>query len=60
MQTPQIFNFEQNDIRTVLINQEPHFVGVDVAKMLGFENSRSHQKRRPNIRGSVCKSSICL
>ncbi|HBM8031503.1 TPA: phage antirepressor, partial [Enterococcus faecium] len=27
MNTPQIFNFEQNEVRTVLVNNEPYFVG---------------------------------
>ncbi|MGK9479813.1 phage antirepressor, partial [Melissococcus plutonius] len=27
MNTPQIFNFEQDEVRTVLINDEPYFVG---------------------------------
>ncbi|MBJ0994446.1 phage antirepressor, partial [Enterococcus faecium] len=29
MNTPQIFNFEQNEVRTVLVNNEPYFVGKD-------------------------------
>ncbi|BDP69626.1 hypothetical protein EfmAA94_07990 [Enterococcus faecium] len=31
MNTPQIFNFEQNEVRTILVNDEPYFVGKDVA-----------------------------
>ena len=37
----QIFeNEEFGEIRTVTINNEPWFVGKDVAKALGFTNSR--------------------
>ncbi len=38
--TPQIFNFEQNEVRTVLVNDEPIFVGKDVTSILGYSNSR--------------------
>ncbi|PEH49338.1 phage antirepressor KilAC domain-containing protein [Enterococcus faecium] len=38
MNTPQIFNFEQNEVRTVLVNNEPYFVGKDVASILGYRN----------------------
>lgn len=40
MNTPQIFNFEQNEVRTVLVNDEPYFVGKDIADVLGYSNSR--------------------
>ncbi|HBM5788407.1 TPA: phage antirepressor, partial [Enterococcus faecium] len=36
--TPQIFNFEQNEVRTILVNDEPYFVGKDVADVLGYSN----------------------
>ena len=37
----QIFAFEGTDeIRTLLINDEPYFVGKDVAKVLGYKNTR--------------------
>ncbi|WP_423253654.1 phage antirepressor [Melissococcus plutonius] len=39
MNTPQIFNFEQNEVRTILVNDEPFFVGKDVAKILGYSNT---------------------
>ena len=39
MNTPQIFNFEQNKVRTVLVNDEPYFVGKDVAEILGYERA---------------------
>lgn len=33
------FNFENNQVRTLLINDEPWFVGKDVADILGYQNS---------------------
>ena len=41
MNTPQIFNFEQNEVRTVLVNDEPYFVGKDVAEILGYSKPRN-------------------
>lgn len=34
------FNFERNQVRTLLINDEPWFVGKDVAQILGYSNPR--------------------
>lgn len=37
----QIFTFEEKEeIRTLLINDEPYFVGKDVAQTLGYKNTR--------------------
>lgn len=38
MNTPQIFNFEQNEVRTFLENDTPYFVANDIAKTLGYKN----------------------
>ena len=38
MNTPQIFSFEQNEVRTFLENDVPYFVANDVAKTLGYKN----------------------
>ncbi|PTO37254.1 phage antirepressor [Enterococcus mundtii] len=38
MNAPQIFIFEQNEVRTILVNDEPYFVGKDVADILGYRN----------------------
>lgn len=32
----QIFNFDSNEVRTVVVNEEPYFVGKDVAVILGY------------------------
>lgn len=34
----QIFSFKGNEVRTVTINDEPYFVGKDVADILGYSN----------------------
>lgn len=36
----QVFNYEQNDIRTVLIGGEPWFSATDVCSVLDIQNSR--------------------
>lgn len=38
MQALQVFNFESHDVRSLLINNEPWFVGKDVADILGYQN----------------------
>lgn len=40
MKDLQLFNFNSNQVRTVLIDNEPYFVGKDVAKILGYANTR--------------------
>lgn len=35
----KLFNFENNQVRTLIINNEPWFVGKDVADILGYQNS---------------------
>lgn len=39
MNQPQIFNFESKQVRTILVNDEPFFVGKDVAEVLGYSNT---------------------
>lgn len=36
----QNFNFEGNEVRTVIINDEPYFVGKDVATAIGYRNAK--------------------
>ena len=36
MNEVQLFNFENHDVRSLLINSEPWFVGRDVAEVLGY------------------------
>lgn len=39
MELVQIFNFEQQEVRLVVINEETFFVGKDVADVLGYERT---------------------
>ncbi|WP_420537885.1 Bro-N domain-containing protein [Leuconostoc mesenteroides] len=41
MNKVEVFNFETNDIRTVVIDSEAWFVGKDVADALGYTKSRN-------------------
>lgn len=45
----KLFNFEGNKVRTVIIDEEPFFVGIDVASILGYSNPqkamRDHCKK---------------
>lgn len=45
----QIFNFEENDVRTLTINNEPFFVGRDVAEILGYSNSRDALSKHVDV-----------
>ena len=40
MNEPKIFNFENHEVRTLLVNDEPYFVGKDATEVLGYSNSR--------------------
>lgn len=35
----QLFNFEGQQVRTVMVNDEPYFVGNDVATILGYQRA---------------------
>lgn len=45
MNNLQPFDFEGNEVRTLKINEEPYFVGKDVAKILGYSNTRDALSR---------------
>lgn len=38
MNNLEVFNFDNKEVRTLLINNEPWFVGKDVADVLGYQN----------------------
>ena len=40
MNEVQLFNFENHEVRSLLLNNDPWFVGKDVADVLGYSNSR--------------------
>lgn len=39
MNKPQLFNFHGQQVRTVLVDNQPMFVGKDVAQVLGYSNT---------------------
>ena len=41
MEDLQIFKFEEQEVRTQIINNEPWFVGKDIAEVLGYAKSRN-------------------
>ena len=49
MEVPQIFSFENNQVRTILINDEPYFVGKDVANVLGYSNTKDALLRHVDL-----------
>lgn len=61
MQELQIFNFEDLPVRTLTVDDEPYFVGKDVAEILGYSKSRNaiakhvdiEDKKDAPIRGSL-------
>ena len=40
MNEVQLFNFENHEVRSLLLNNEPWFVGKDVAEALGYKRAR--------------------
>ena len=41
----QTFSFETEEVRTIVKNNEPRFVGKDVADILGYSNTRDALSR---------------
>ena len=41
----QLFNFENHEVRSILLNNEPWFVGKDVAKILGYKDTSDALKK---------------
>lgn len=46
---PQLFNFKGQQVRTVIIDDKPYFVGKDVATILGYSNSRDAMSKHVDI-----------
>ena len=40
MENLQLFNYEKHEVRTLVIDSEPWFVGKDVAEVLGYEDTK--------------------
>ncbi|WP_459576659.1 phage antirepressor [Companilactobacillus alimentarius] len=45
MNNLQEFNFKGKNVRTILLDGEPRFIGTDITKTLGYSNSRDALKR---------------
>lgn len=65
----QLFDFENNQIRVLKINNEPWFVGKDVATILGYSNTRKalidhvddeDKKDGVTIRDSIGRSQLAV
>lgn len=48
MKEIQVFNFEQNEVRTLQINNQPYFVLADVCRVLEIKNPTDVSKRLDN------------
>lgn len=62
MNEVQVFNFENHEVRSLLLNNEPWFVGKDVADVLGYSNSRKamadHVDTEDKMDGVTIRDSI--
>ena len=54
MKELQIFDFEETSIRIVVIDDEPYFVGKDVAEVLGYRNTSKALKDQDPV-GWLCE-----
>lgn len=45
----KIFNFNDQEVRTLLIDDEPYFVGKDVAMILGYSNTRDALNKHVDV-----------
>lgn len=56
----QLFNFEDQRVRTLRIDGEPYFVGKDVAEILGYSNTRDALRKhvdREDKKSEIVKAS---
>jgi len=49
-----IFKFEEKQVRTVMINEEPWFVARDVSEILGYSDTQAMTRRLDNDELSTC------
>ena len=60
MNEVQLFNFENHEVRSLLINSEPWFVGKDVAEVLGYERAdnaiRNHIDKEDKLTHQISAS----
>ena len=57
MNEPQLFNFHEQQVRTLIINNKPYFVGKDVADILGYSNGsrdiNAHTDKEDRLRYKI-------
>lgn len=53
MNQPQLFNFHGQNVRTVTINNEPYFVGKDVAMNLKYRQPADAIRNHVHHQGSI-------
>lgn len=62
MNEVQLFDFENHEVRSLLINSEPWFVGKDVAEILSYSNTRKaltdHVDAEDKMDGVTIRDSI--
>ena len=49
MNNIHLFNFEETPVRTLMIKDEPYFVGNDVAQILGYEDYRGAINKKVDV-----------
>ena len=55
MSNIQVFNFDELEVRTLVINDQPYFVGKDVAKALGYKDTSDALKRHVDIEDKLTR-----
>ena len=60
MNEVQLFNFENHEVRSLLINSEPWFVGKDVADVLGYSNVNDALKKHVDKEDKCKRDEIAI
>lgn len=56
----QLFNFENHEVRSLLINSEPWFIGKDVADILGYSNVNDALKKHVDKEDKCKRDEIAI
>lgn len=60
MNEVQLFNFENHEVRSLLINSEPWFIGKDVADILGYSNVNDALKKHVDKEDKCKRDEIAI
>lgn len=60
MNEVQLFNFENHEVRSLLINGEPWFIGKDVADILGYSNVNDALKKHVDKEDKCKRDEIAI